>query len=601
MIDAERNNIFSRNKFRSLSQAKGAALFLIILSVLFLSCRKLEFSAIEFQEKEQIPGAGIAVSAQFLSDPEEINQLFHTFLPDSGIVPVQVGVRNNDTASIVLNGSSFPGLREKLGGISFTVEGEKFSPLKPFEVIERIQGGKRTGYRQKGAGNIVASIIFPPLGGYYIYDEATKGRLFRGLAGNSFYKMSDQYFFQHLTLKPGEERVGYLYFPLSPDLSPYEIVSVPGRKKRDKILKEIKVKDPYNVQLSIKVEAIPASLDLGVYGRQQDTLSFYDICFDPPEYSNAEKLPGFLLKKNRKGRAESKLVFVVFPYPPKTPVRPEKEVEIDDIHTVAKIADVVTGVDFAACGVNFTRKSRIYFLARAKDGARLLWQRNLKRNILRLAAVEEGLLAVCDDGFCYYLSGRDGQIDKRYVKFAAELDDIFCYSDKLYGFSNKKLSVFSIDRENLFDRISTFEIDNAERRVVGIINNSAVLIYHSKRTPGDTLVLMNPEDMSEIYRIPLPGRVAAAGCDGKIVAQLQNGVVLQFVPGRDGFFLKGSLLLSSLADELVAAGDTVFVATEEGVIDIFNIKDRLSPPRSYSREIRLVPSPARKKRGAGNK
>jgi len=370
VIDAGRHNIFSRSRFRSLSQVKGAALFLIILSLLFLSCRRLEFSTIEFQEKEQIPGAGIGVSAQFLSDPEEINQLFHTFLPDSGIIPVLVGVRNNDTAPIVLNGSFFPGLREKLGGISFSVEGEDFLPLKPFEVIERMRGGKSAGYRKKGVGNVVAGTIFPPLGGYYIYDEATRGRLFRGIAGNSFYKMSGRHFFKSLILKPGEERAGYIYFPLSPELSPYEIVSVPGRKKRDKKIEEIKVKDPYNVQLLIKVEAIPARIDPGVYGRRQDTLSFYDICFDPPEYGNAVELPGFLLKKNLKGRAESKLVFVVFPYPPRTQVRPEKEVEIDDINTVAKIADVVAGVDFAACGVNFTRKSRIYFLVRAEDGAR---------------------------------------------------------------------------------------------------------------------------------------------------------------------------------------------------------------------------------------
>jgi len=171
----------------------------------------------------------------------------------------------------------------------------------------------------------------------------------------------------------------------------------------------------------------------------------------------------------------------------------------------------------------------------------------------------------------------------------------------LYGVSNKKLRVFSIEKENLFDKISTFKINNAERRAVGIINNSAVLLHRSKGTPGDTLVLMNPEDAREIYRTPLPGRAVAASCDGNIVIQLQNGVLLQFLPGLDRFFLSGSLLLPSLADELVAAGDTVFTATGEGVIDIFSIKDRLSPPRSFSREIRVVPSPVRKKRVAGNK
>ncbi|MCD6380095.1 hypothetical protein J7M07_06595 [bacterium] len=576
-------------------------LFLIILPGLLLSsCRRLEFSTIDFQEREQYPGAGIGVSAQFLSDPEEINQLFHTFLPDSGIIPVQVGVRNNDTTSIVINGSSFPGLREKIGGISLVVEGEEFIPLNPFEVMETILGDKVHGYRQKGFGSLVAGTIFPPLGSYYIYDEATRGRVYRGLVGNSFYRLDEQYFFQPLSLEPGEEKTGYLYFPLPMEISPYEIVSVPGGKKGDKILKEIKVKDHYDVLLSIKTKAIPAKSDFGLNGSQQNILSFYDICFDKQEYGDIGKISGFLLREGRRGGAESKLVFVEFPYPPGRPVQPEKEMEIDDIHTVAKIADVVVGSDFAACGVNFTRKSRVYFIGRGNEGASLPWRMDMERKILRLVAVDDALLAICDNGFCYYLSEKDGKIGNRYIKFAADVDDIFCYSGKLGVFGNKKLKIYSIDSKNFFDKLNTFEISDAERKVVGNIDDGVVLLYRSKGMPGDTLVLINPENAHEICRMPLPGRVSAANCRSKIVVQLRSGVILQFAMGQDAFLLQESSLLPYPADELVVAGDTVFVATEEGVVDLFNLKDKLFSPPSFSHKTRVVPSPVRKKYSVGN-
>ena len=549
MIFLEGFNIFTKSKRGSLFQVEVIILFLIILpGFLLSSCRRLEFSTIDFQEREQYPGAGIGVSAQFLSDPEEINQLFHTFLPDSGIIPVQVGVRNNDTTSIVINGSSFPGLREKIGGISLVVEGEEFIPLNPFEVMETILGDKVHGYRQKGFGSLVAGTIFPPLGSYYIYDEATRGRVYRGLVGNSFYRLDEQYFFQPLSLEPGEEKTGYLYFPLPMDISPY----------------------------------------------------FYDICFDKQEYGDIGKISGFLLREGRRGGAESKLVFVEFPYPPGRPVQPEKEMEIDDIHTVAKIADVVVGSDFAACGVNFTRKSRVYFIGRGNEGASLPWRMDMERKILRLVAVDDALLAICDNGFCYYLSEKDGKIGNRYIKFAADVDDIFCYSGKLGVFGNKKLKIYSIDSKNFFDKLNTFEISDAERKVVGNIDDGVVLLYRSKGMPGDTLVLINPENAHEICRMPLPGRVSAANCRSKIVVQLQSGVILQFAMGQDAFLLQESSLLPYPADELVVAGDTVFVATEEGVVDLFNLKDKLFSPPSFSHKTRVVPSPVRKKYSVGN-
>ncbi|HMA75945.1 MAG TPA: hypothetical protein VKO43_01410, partial [Candidatus Krumholzibacteriaceae bacterium] len=153
---------------------KSLIFSIIILLVLpSYSCRRLKFSSIDFQEREQKPGAGIEVSAQLLSDPEEINQLFHTFLPDSGIIPVQIGLRNNDTLPAVVNGYSTAGLWEKVGGISLVSKGEEFLPLGPVEVMKRMIGDRAEKYRPKGPGAFVKGSILPPLGIYYAYDEAT--------------------------------------------------------------------------------------------------------------------------------------------------------------------------------------------------------------------------------------------------------------------------------------------------------------------------------------------------------------------------------------------------------------------------------------------
>ncbi|MDZ7859148.1 MAG: hypothetical protein U5O15_00530 [Candidatus Krumholzibacteriota bacterium] len=598
----KRNNTLSESRRNNLFQAKTATLFFVILLVLSsFSCRRLKFSSIDFQERKQKPGAGIELSAQFLSDPEEINQLFHTFLPDSGVIPVQVGLRNNDTLPIIVNGYSTTGLWDKVGGISLVLKGEEFLPLGPVQVMKRMIGDRAVEYRPKGPGAFVKGSILPPLGIYYAYDEATTGRLFRGLADNSLYGINSLFFFEPIVLEPGDQKTGYLYFPISTLLSPYEVTTIEVKGKEDEIRKVTKLKDDYSTPFSVKVKAVSADSDFALRGLGRDGLSFYDICFDSRKLSNTEKIRAFLLNKDKEDSGKSNLVFVEFPRPLRKPLQPENKIKLDDINAMAEIADVVTENGFAACGVNFTRKSRVYFSAFDGGGGPRRWQSDLESSILRLAFADDGVLAVCDNGYCYYLSREDGEIDKRYVKFNADLDDIFCYSDRMCVFGNNKLKVLSIDGKHLFEEIGTFDIGDADRKVVGNISNKAVLIYHSNDTPGDTLVLIDPEEGREIARESIPGKIAAASCGGEIAVQLESGVILQYSFTRGSLLLNESSLLFPRADEIVEAGGVILAAREEGRIGLFDIKDRLFSPPNFRRETPVVFSPAREKRGADDK
>ncbi len=581
---------------------KSLIFSIIILLVLpSYSCRRLKFSSIDFQEREQKPGAGIEVSAQLLSDPEEINQLFHTFLPDSGIIPVQIGLRNNDTLPAVVNGYSTAGLWEKVGGISLVSKGEEFLPLGPVEVMKRMIGDRAEKYRPKGPGAFVKGSILPPLGIYYAYDEATTGRLFRGLADNSLYGMNNLFFFEPIVLEPGDQKTGYLYFPVSALLSPYEVITIEVKGKKDEIRKVKKLKDDYSNPFSIKVKAVSAESDVASGGAGRNELSFYDICFDSGGLSDAEKLGAFLLNKDKGERGKSNLVFVEFPRPLRKPLHPENKIKLDDIKTMAEISDVAWSNGFAACGVNFTRKSRVYYYAFDGGGGPRRWKIDLESGILRLAFADNGVLAVCDNGYCYYLSGEDGEIDKRYVKFSSDLDDIFFYSDRMCVFGSNKLKVLSIDRKDLFEEIGTFGLGDADRKVIGDISNKAVLIHHSNNTPGDTLVLIDPEDGLEIARESIPGKVASASCGSVIAVQLESGVILQYSFTRGSLRLSESSLLLPPADEITAADGLILAAREGGRIDLFDIKKRMFSPPYFRLETPVTFSPAREKRGTDDK
>ncbi|MBD3178253.1 MAG: hypothetical protein GF417_00895, partial [Candidatus Latescibacteria bacterium] len=167
-------------------------LFIIIISLQVSSCRRLAYSTVTFDGS---PEDDLQLKAHILSDPEEINQLFHSFLPDSGILPVQVGVRNNSDGAVIIQGSPVHGLKGELSGFELIVDSGGEIPLTPMEVVSIMKGESSSGYRRKGVGRTTAGIIFPPLGAYYIYDEATVGRLFRPLTDRSFFCTRNGFFF----------------------------------------------------------------------------------------------------------------------------------------------------------------------------------------------------------------------------------------------------------------------------------------------------------------------------------------------------------------------------------------------------------------------
>ena len=107
----------------------------LIISFFAVSCKKIVPSLIDLPDTRLSRGAGIDINARFLSDTEELKYHFKSFLPDSGIVPVLVGIRNNDIVSFRIHSMNSLDLRDEFNGFSLLINGEEVFPLHPAGVV----------------------------------------------------------------------------------------------------------------------------------------------------------------------------------------------------------------------------------------------------------------------------------------------------------------------------------------------------------------------------------------------------------------------------------------------------------------------------------
>lgn len=578
-----------------LPQLKRA--ILLTLTVVFVlspqSCkRKGSVAIIDLPDIERRYGGGIDASARYLSSTEEIEALFHKFLPDSGIVPVQVTVRNNDTRPLRIHSSQTLQLGEAFRGFALIVDGNSYEPIHPLAVVKRMVGVRgATRYKRPGTfGAIAGSTIFPPLAGYHIYKEVKVGRYYRPLFDHSIYPAIAAGLFRPLTLEPGDEVSGFLYFSLPPGKNPYlvSVDSLPESRTGEMIAEAAASGAPRSVELLVRASCHTEEIDTvplldctfphidGVTinpGDTDETVAWHDV-----RRGDCRLL--FALRDAGGGGKRGELVIgVVDDLPGKLG---ERFWKIGGVTSQdASIADASLRDFRAACALNFEKKSKVYLVDLEGDEPRLIWRGGFSRKVLRIFLTGEGLLAITKDGFSHFLSYHQMKRERR-VKLVRDIEDAAVYREHLLVFDRERgLIVFSLRTDDFLRINARYPMAEAARRVLklGLDTPYYVTINRGAGSACDTLTILSRSlhsDLREIARLDLPGKVHLMTnhglnvlCqleDGTLIMLLQHSVVQGGESGRSHELeIRGAAFLSFRARTLrVGIGDFVAIG-EEGM------------------------------------
>jgi len=264
----------------------------------FYSCKRAYMAGLSIEEPKGSEEE-IRMVSRFPSI-EEIKAVFHAGLPDSGIVPVEVVVRNSGDRRLVIHHSNGLDLPEGFRGFRLNVNSIVFHPLRTVEALALLKGmeTEEVKYSDVSAGRVMLGAMVAPYGGYLIYNEIVYGRFYRALKKHSLFVSDASGLFEPLVLDPGDEVRGYLYFDLPGELNPYARVDSLARKRlgtavadkggviteRTKSSRE-KKREREQSLLSLKEELLGESVD-GKYSLELnlcfsvsgvDTVSFHDV------------------------------------------------------------------------------------------------------------------------------------------------------------------------------------------------------------------------------------------------------------------------------------------------------------------------------------
>lgn len=498
---------------------KYLAIAAVLLSVLLqASCKKKMMTVFPPLPSEEIrAGGGLALSAHLLSDTAEIGEIFNSALPDSGIVPFHVTVRNNDICPVRIHSANALGLDGNFDGFVLETGKEPFVPVHPLEALWWMKdSGRKIRYRGPGAMGIFAgTTVVPPLGVYYIYREISVGRHYKPLFEQSLHPALDSGLMKPVTLEPGEERSGYLYFHLPPDLNPYSgaggAAAPPGT---------LRVRASFSIAAadSIPFDVFLTGRDDGRSGAPGSGRRSADLLVALTRSGPSGNGAVTLVSMEALARGLDRLPGAVTGLSSKN----------------ASIADVSVSGKKAACAVNFTTKSRI-FLFGLGDDPELLVSKRFPRKIDRVFLTDEGLIVVAGGKHCHLL-GLDDLEPLRRARFGYDADDVMLHGGRLYVFHRKRgVHVYGGSGEGILRDLDRRSLPEASRRVVAVHDDGLVLLHRSKRTPSDTLFRFSTETMEETGGMALPGRaVLTAPAGEELLVQLADGTVLLIGTGASG-------------------------------------------------------------------
>ncbi|HER42831.1 MAG TPA: hypothetical protein ENO08_00025 [Candidatus Eisenbacteria bacterium] len=472
---------------------------------------------------------GVAVTAHIIPGREEINERFATFLPDSGIVPVDVVIRNDTERPIVIHTSHGLKAGEAFHGFTLSAGGEEYIPVEPIDVLALLLGrSEGIRYKRPGVFDAVVGLALPPAVIYYGHRELTVGRHYRSLFDASIYKATKNGTAGPIDLEPGGEAKGTLFFRLPSELNPYR----PGEGSGGVDSAKAAV-----LELVLRPSG-ERSFDLvpGTEGWKDAAVAYIDGRQGVENVESAEAAAG---GKQAGGVGREGVLFAL---PAGGRLRggglhaglksvmlqrgaPAMSVVSGGLSASARIADAAAAGSRAACAVNFKAGSRVYVVD-TSDPPMLLGEIDLDRRIERIFLTEEALIAATNDGRCRYVS-LDGMKERRDVKIGRHVRDLFLDGERLLVMEKAELSIYDAAAADPLRLIERRPLAEADRRLVGIHGGLLYILHGSGDAERDTVAVCDRGSFEEIGRtiLPAPVRFSCAAGAG-VLLQLDGGLVL---------------------------------------------------------------------------
>ncbi len=471
-------------------------------------------------------GTDLAVAARFAIAGDDVPESFLKALPDSGIVPVRVSIRNDGSAPLLIHSANGMKLSAGFEGFALVDSGRTHLPLAPKTVAEKVLGTSKTGrYRMRSATSFVAGTLLAPVGAFFMYTEIDIGRYYRPIFNKSFYPAFESGMMKPVRVAPGEERSGYLYF------------AIPPGERPDSCELFVRACTPHPA---------PRSLPGSGFMFSRGDLPGY--LFKLGEAADGSPRGLYAARADALGAGSDPSWTFVAPVASKS----------------ASLADAYGAGTLAACGVNFKAKGRVY-LARFGEKTALVEERSFTRRIRRVFAASDGAFVVTEDGFCHRYDGGSRRW-ARGVKLGIDIDDVALVNGRLLAFSKAKgISFFDASGASPVERRGEKPLRAAKRTAIGLLGGDLVLLTRGSSVRCDMLALLDTGAMGEIGRGALPGKVRAASADGSnLVVQFEDGTIARIVRGSgEPFALAEAGYLAFEARALLAVPEG-FTAIGEG-------------------------------------
>ena len=489
-------------------------------------------------------GTDLAAAARFAIVGDDLPKSLLKSLPDSGIVPVRVSIRNEGSAPLLIHSAN--GMEPAAGfeGFTLVANGTTYHPLAPKQVAERVLGTGKTGrYRMRSATSFVAGTLIAPVGAFFMYSEVDIGRYYRPIFKKSFYPAFESGMMKPARIEPGEERSGYLYF------------EIPGGAKPD------------SCELLVRA-CLPAAAPRSLSGTS--------FMFSRDDGAAATAAEGFLFMLGEAAGAGSHGLYLASAGSLDTKPDPLWSFLAPIASKSASIADASSAGTLAACAVNFKAKGSVY-LVRCGEKPALLEEQSFTRPIRHVFVAAGGAFVVTEDAFCRYFDAASRRW-ARGVKLGMDIDDTAVLNERLLAFSKAKgISFFDASGASPLARRGDKPLRAARRAVIGPLGGDLALLTRGSSVRCDTLALLGTGDMEEIGGGALPGKVRAASSDGSnLVMQFEDGTIVRIARGPDGILAVAEAgylpfearTLKAVPEGFIAIGDAgSFAAGSVGSFD----------------------------------
>jgi hypothetical protein len=546
------------------------ALAAVAVSVFMNSCRSKIPADVTLGAADEAAGTvgieaepqDLVITATLLPGRKDIEKRFETYLPDSGIVPVEITVKNNSDMTICLRAANGMPLPEIYNGFILEHGDKRFPLLSPSQALSLMMAeGKSLEYRKPGIFDAVVGIAFPPSLFYYGYKEVSIGRFYRAMYKNSLYPPRKSGILEPLRLGPGDEAKGFLYFFVLPEDSPYPTgadAAAAGSSSGPQGVDRAKGTPCILVRPTMPLEAADTlGIRDAVLARVERPAGSGSRCGGGAQvvfalglagkWEHGDVLAGHLDDMLVRGGESA---FAVSSYSSKK----------------SRIADASACGGRAACAVNFKSSSTVC-LVDLEGNPWIGTSHDLDRRCSRVILIGSGFITMTEDGECRFT--RFGEtLPARTMRMGTKSQDLYLDGDRLVVLSEEDITLCGASGDDLLKRYERLPLARARRRMIGREGSVFYIIHETSRVGGDTLAVYDAETFDELWRTPLPGRIEFAGIERGLLLQIEDGTILHMSrdAGADSLRIDAAGYAPAPAGAISYRDDGFIVMGKNGVI-----------------------------------